>query len=69
MCFQGTELRIFKIGDCDSFINSYKSFRKRFLLNNLSSLNRFWSILENIIECVTGCRPRADDLKWAQKTM
>ncbi|KAI8427788.1 hypothetical protein MSG28_002196 [Choristoneura fumiferana] len=28
---------------------------------------RFWSTLETIIEALTGCRPRADDLKWAQK--
>ncbi|KAJ8673376.1 hypothetical protein QAD02_004638 [Eretmocerus hayati] len=28
---------------------------------------RFWQILECIIEAVTGCKPRADDLKWAQK--
>lgn len=27
----------------------------------------FWSILENIIEALTGCKPRADDMKWAQK--
>ncbi|XP_017797342.1 PREDICTED: transmembrane protein 189 [Habropoda laboriosa] len=28
---------------------------------------RFWYILEIIIEKGTGCKPRADDLKWAQK--
>ncbi|XP_061935200.1 plasmanylethanolamine desaturase 1 isoform X4 [Apis cerana] len=28
---------------------------------------RFWYILEIIIEKATGCKPRADDLKWAQK--
>lgn len=28
---------------------------------------RFWSALEIIIETFTGCKPRADDLKWAQK--
>lgn len=28
---------------------------------------RFWYILEIIIEKFTGCKPRADDLKWAQK--
>ncbi|XP_018010972.1 plasmanylethanolamine desaturase [Hyalella azteca] len=27
----------------------------------------FWGALEQIIEFVTGCKPRADDLKWAQK--
>jgi len=27
----------------------------------------FWQMLEWIIERVTGCRPRADDMKWAQK--
>lgn len=28
---------------------------------------RFWSTLETIIEAITGCKPRADDMKWAQK--
>ncbi|XP_050501980.1 plasmanylethanolamine desaturase isoform X1 [Diabrotica virgifera virgifera] len=28
---------------------------------------RFWSTLEIIIEMCTGCKPRADDFKWAQK--
>ncbi|XP_031365090.1 transmembrane protein 189 isoform X2 [Apis dorsata] len=28
---------------------------------------RFWYILEIIIEKATGCKPRVDDLKWAQK--
>ncbi|XP_025831487.1 transmembrane protein 189 [Agrilus planipennis] len=28
---------------------------------------RFWGILEYIIEFTTGYKPRADDLKWAQK--
>ncbi|KAG5875693.1 hypothetical protein JTB14_023972 [Gonioctena quinquepunctata] len=28
---------------------------------------RFWSALEMLIEALTGCKPRADDLKWAQK--
>jgi hypothetical protein len=28
---------------------------------------RFWPTLEVIIESVTGCRPRSDDLKWAKK--
>ncbi|KAK8378474.1 hypothetical protein O3P69_011172 [Scylla paramamosain] len=28
---------------------------------------RFWTALECLIELVTGCRPRADDFKWAQK--
>ncbi|OAD58006.1 hypothetical protein WN48_00798 [Eufriesea mexicana] len=28
---------------------------------------RFWYILETVIEKATGCKPRADDLKWAQK--
>ena len=28
---------------------------------------RFWSILEAVIEQTTGCKPRADDMKWAQK--
>ncbi|XP_046398555.1 plasmanylethanolamine desaturase [Ischnura elegans] len=28
---------------------------------------RFWAILEWAIQTVTGCRPRADDFKWAQK--
>ncbi|KAK3860647.1 hypothetical protein Pcinc_033312 [Petrolisthes cinctipes] len=27
----------------------------------------FWTTLEWLIELVTGCRPRADDFKWAQK--
>nr|CAI5823014.1 unnamed protein product [Callosobruchus analis] len=27
----------------------------------------FWSTLEVIIEALTGCKPRADDMKWAQK--
>ncbi|PZC78806.1 hypothetical protein B5X24_HaOG217132 [Helicoverpa armigera] len=27
----------------------------------------FWSTLETIIESLTGCKPRADDMKWAQK--
>lgn len=29
---------------------------------------RFWPTLESIIESVTGCRPRDDDLKWAKKS-
>ncbi|XP_055295727.1 plasmanylethanolamine desaturase isoform X2 [Sitodiplosis mosellana] len=29
---------------------------------------RFWSGMENIIEYLFGCRPRADDFKWAQKS-
>ncbi|GAB0100808.1 transmembrane protein 189 [Sergentomyia squamirostris] len=29
---------------------------------------RFWTCLENIIEYTTGCRPRDDDMKWAEKT-
>ncbi|KAM6054094.1 plasmanylethanolamine desaturase 1-like [Chlamydotis macqueenii] len=28
---------------------------------------RFWRCLENIIQGVTGEKPRADDMKWAQK--
>ncbi|XP_023020799.1 plasmanylethanolamine desaturase Kua [Leptinotarsa decemlineata] len=28
---------------------------------------RFWSALETVIEAATGIKPRADDLKWAQK--
>ncbi|KAF4518177.1 hypothetical protein B566_EDAN007869 [Ephemera danica] len=28
---------------------------------------RFWQILEHCIERLTGCRPRADDMKWAQR--
>lgn len=28
----------------------------------------FWPICENIIETVTGYKPRSDDMKWAQKT-
>ncbi|GBP64121.1 Transmembrane protein 189 [Eumeta japonica] len=28
---------------------------------------RFWPALEALIEALTGCKPRADDLKWAQK--
>lgn len=28
---------------------------------------RFWSTMETVIEYVTGCKPRADDFKWAQK--
>ncbi|CAG2119044.1 unnamed protein product, partial [Medioppia subpectinata] len=27
----------------------------------------FWSTLELMVESITGCKPRADDLKWAQK--
>lgn len=27
----------------------------------------FWSALEMIIETTTGYKPRADDMKWAQK--
>ncbi|KAJ9583268.1 hypothetical protein L9F63_022401 [Diploptera punctata] len=27
----------------------------------------FWQALEWVIECTTGCKPRADDMKWAQK--
>ncbi|XP_017784328.1 PREDICTED: transmembrane protein 189 [Nicrophorus vespilloides] len=27
----------------------------------------FWSFLEYVIEYTTGCKPRDDDLKWAQK--
>ncbi|CAH0726679.1 unnamed protein product, partial [Brenthis ino] len=27
----------------------------------------FWSTLELLIQTLTGCKPRADDLKWAQK--
>uniref|UniRef100_A0A4W3JI92 Plasmanylethanolamine desaturase 1 n=1 Tax=Callorhinchus milii TaxID=7868 RepID=A0A4W3JI92_CALMI len=29
---------------------------------------RFWKTLEDIIQAVTGEKPRADDLKWAHKT-
>ncbi|CAH1368847.1 hypothetical protein MTP99_010342 [Tenebrio molitor] len=28
---------------------------------------RFWNILEVVIEHTVGCKPRADDMKWAQK--
>ncbi|XP_054284184.1 plasmanylethanolamine desaturase-like [Macrosteles quadrilineatus] len=28
---------------------------------------KFWSTLETIITLVTGCKPRDDDFKWAQK--
>ncbi|XP_046989996.1 plasmanylethanolamine desaturase isoform X1 [Schistocerca americana] len=28
---------------------------------------RFWQMLECVIEFLTGCKPRADDFKWAQK--
>ncbi|KAL7298493.1 hypothetical protein TKK_0008273 [Trichogramma kaykai] len=28
---------------------------------------QFWYLLECCIERLTGCRPRADDMKWAQK--
>ncbi|XP_014210278.1 transmembrane protein 189 [Copidosoma floridanum] len=28
---------------------------------------RFWHVLECGIERLTGCKPRADDMKWAQK--
>jgi len=28
---------------------------------------RFWPTLESVITLVTGCRPRDDDFKWAQK--
>jgi hypothetical protein len=28
---------------------------------------RFWNILEVVIEYTVGCKPRADDMKWAQK--
>ncbi|KAL7985568.1 hypothetical protein Chor_004138 [Crotalus horridus] len=28
---------------------------------------RFWRFMENIIEGLTGEKPRADDMKWAQK--
>ncbi|KAL5020853.1 hypothetical protein ScPMuIL_001143 [Solemya velum] len=28
----------------------------------------FWPICENIIETVTGYKPRSDDMKWAKKT-
>lgn len=28
---------------------------------------RFWTSLEHLIELVSGCKPRADDFKWAQK--
>ncbi|XP_076339586.1 plasmanylethanolamine desaturase 1-like isoform X2 [Tachypleus tridentatus] len=28
---------------------------------------RFWETWETIIEAMTGCKPRADDMKWAQK--
>lgn len=31
-------------------------------------LDRFWSTMETIIEYLFGCKPRADDFKWAQKT-
>lgn len=27
----------------------------------------FWTLMEALIQALTGCRPRADDLKWAQK--
>lgn len=36
-------------------------------LNWPLELLHFWSILETMIEAVTGCKPRADDMKWAQK--
>lgn len=29
---------------------------------------KFWSAMECLIECITGCKPRDDDLKWAKKT-
>lgn len=44
-----------------------------FLCNPLGWLNyplekiRFWRCLENIIQGLTGEKPRADDMKWAQK--
>lgn len=28
---------------------------------------RFWSTLETVITALTGCKPRDDDFKWAQK--
>lgn len=28
---------------------------------------KFWTSLECLIELVSGCKPRADDFKWAQK--
>lgn len=28
---------------------------------------KFWSTLESTIELITGCKPREDDLKWANK--
>ncbi|CAG9099442.1 unnamed protein product [Plutella xylostella] len=36
-------------------------------LNWPLELIRFWSTLETVIEALTGCKPRADDMKWAQK--
>lgn len=28
---------------------------------------RFWAALELLIETISGCKPRADDMQWAQK--
>ena len=28
----------------------------------------FWTALEYVIEKLTGCKPRTDDMKWAKKT-
>ncbi|CAN7992387.1 unnamed protein product [Ixodes hexagonus] len=28
---------------------------------------RFWAALEGVISALTGCRPRSDDMRWAQK--
>ncbi|RWS23764.1 transmembrane protein 189-like protein [Leptotrombidium deliense] len=36
-------------------------------LNYPLDLCRFWTALEILVEYFTGCRPRSDDLKWAQK--
>lgn len=36
-------------------------------LNWPLELLHFWSTLETLIEALTGCKPRADDMKWAQK--
>uniref|UniRef100_A0A2P2I5P8 Transmembrane protein 189-like n=1 Tax=Hirondellea gigas TaxID=1518452 RepID=A0A2P2I5P8_9CRUS len=38
-------------------------------LNYPLELIHFWSTLESIIEALTGYKPRADDLKWAQKRL
>ncbi|CAG2173645.1 unnamed protein product [Oppiella nova] len=36
-------------------------------LNFPLEIIHFWSALELIIQSITGCKPRSDDLKWAQK--